>query len=241
MFPLSVVAMNWYDQGKGAPPTLEGLAPEFNSPLSVTVSPKESLGGPFRLRESRTGQYITNEEIFANHWTLLYFGFSKCAEVCPATLSFLTDVMRRCDVAYNGDADSQREEASLQAAFLSIDFIRDSPDVVEKFVAKYDARIRGLCGTRLEVEEAARAWRVYYSSVDETDEERTAREAQGVPTPVMDDSYQFDHSSAIYLVGPDGKMKDFFFKEMGEEDIVQRLGIHFSNLYGFSDTRERAV
>ncbi|CAG9573154.1 cytochrome c oxidase assembly factor-like protein [Leishmania major strain Friedlin] len=229
--------MNWYENRKLEKPE---LAPDFQSMQSVSLKPKTQLGGPFRLRESRTGKYITNDELFQNKWTLLYFGFSKCSEICPSTLRFISEVMKACDAEYGSDSNLAAEEKNLQAVFLSIDFIRDKPDVVEQFVRKYDPRVRGLCGTREEVEAAARAWRVYYSSVDETDEERDAREAAGVAAPQIDDTYQFDHSSAIYLVGPDGKMKDFFFKEMGLNDTVSRIGIHYSDVYGFSDTRTAA-
>jgi cytochrome oxidase Cu insertion factor (SCO1/SenC/PrrC family) len=236
VFPISVSLMSWYENKKVVEPE---LAPDFQSMKSVKMEPRAQLGGPFRLRESRTGKYITDEELFKDKWTLLYFGFSKCAEICPNTLAYISQVMKACDEEYCNDADLANEEKKLQAVFLSIDFLRDKPEVVETFVRRYDPRVRGLCGTKQEVEIAARAWRVYYSSVDETDEEREAREAKGVDAPVVDDTYQFDHSSAIYLVGPDGKMKDFFFQVMGIDDTVSRIGIHMSDIYGFSDTRKK--
>lgn len=238
LFPLGVAVVNYVEKQKLKQLSPPELAPAFISTKEVALTPKQQLGGPFRLKDSKTGNYITDADLFHDHWTLLYFGFSKCAEVCPNTLTYLADVMRQCDDEYGSDPELGPEEKRLQSAFLSIDFIRDTPDVVEKFVSKYDPRIRGLCGTKAEVEQAARVWRVYYSSVDETEEERVAREEKGVPPPEIDEHYQFDHSSAIYLVGPDGKMKDLFFKEMGQQDTVDRLGVHFSNVYGFSDTRK---
>ncbi|RNF26682.1 cytochrome c oxidase assembly factor [Trypanosoma conorhini] len=234
VFPLSVALLNWYDRQKEEAPPPE-LAPDFHSTQSVAMAPKQQLGGPFRLRDSRTGAYVTDQELFQNHWTLLYFGFSKCAEVCPSTLQFITELMRACDAKLTDSTAA--EVAKLQAVFLSIDSFRDTPEVLEKYIAKYDPRLRALCGTAGEVRQAANAWRVYYSSVEETDEEREAREAKGIPEVYLDDTYQFDHSCAIYLVGPDGKMKDFFFKEMGLEDAVSRLEVHFADIYGFKDTR----
>lgn len=234
VFPVGVYLMNKYEDSKLAPPS---LAPDFISTTEVTLSPKATLGGPFKVRDSKTGEYITNVELFLDHWTLLYFGFSKCAEICPNTLKFLAEVMQRCDAEFANDPEMAAQVKKLQTAFLSVDFIRDSPAVVEKFVSRYDPRIRGLCGTRSEIEHAAGVWRVYYSSVDETEEEREIREAAGVAEPVIDDTYQFDHSSAIYFVGPDGKLKDFFFKEMGADDLVERISIHYSDMYGFKDTR----
>ncbi|KEG11710.1 cytochrome c oxidase assembly factor [Trypanosoma grayi] len=237
VFPLSVSLLNWYDKLKEAGVVeAADTAPEFQSMQSVTMAPKQQLGGPFRLRESRTGAYVTDEELFRDRWTLLYFGFSKCAEVCPTTLRFIADVLKTCDTTMTGAA--AEEAAKLQGVFLSIDSFRDTPEVLQAFVSQFDPRVVALCGNTAEVRQAAQAWRVYYSSVEETEEERAIREAKGIPEIVLDETYQFDHSSAIYLVGPDGRMKDFFFKEMGLEDMVSRLDVHFADIYGFKDTRK---
>nr|CCC89326.1 putative cytochrome c oxidase assembly factor [Trypanosoma congolense IL3000] len=198
VFPLSLYLTGQYD--KPQPPQLPRSFNKTGEPDSV--GSKYPLGGPFRLRESRTGEYITDEELFHNHWTLFYFGFSKCAEVCPTTLRFITEVMKACERAWERNEALAPELEKLQAVFLSVDSRRDTPEVLEKFVSKYGPRVRGLTGTTKEVEQAARAWRVYYSTVEETDEERQAREAKGVPAiEPDDDTYQLDHSSAIYLVG----------------------------------------
>ncbi|CBH08890.1 cytochrome c oxidase assembly factor, putative [Trypanosoma brucei gambiense DAL972] len=244
MCPLSIYLINWCEGcsngNNNTQPELV-LGNETFVTHGVAAPDKGSkypLGGPFRLRESRTGNYITDKELFQDHWTLLYFGFSKCAEVCPSTLRFITDVMKACDEKLAGDKNLSTEAARLQAVFLSVDSRRDTPEVLEGFVSKYDPRVRGLTGTSKEIEQAARAWRVYYSSIDETDEEKSAREAKGVPmVGADDDTYQLDHSSAIYLVGVDGKLKDFFFKEMGVADAVGRLEVHLQDVYGFKDTR----
>jgi protein SCO1 len=242
LFPISVAWMTRND-GKEEPnnsmtasPT-SSVAPAFGK-MEVTTVPKPQLGGPFTLLSSRTGKPVTDHDVFDGRWTLLYFGFSKCAEICPNTLTFITELMAASDKLYGGPDDDTKPEADkLQAVFLSIDFVRDTPSVVEEFVGKYDLpkkRITGLCGAKAEVEEAARNWRVYFSSYDESEEERAAREAKGVPVPELDDQYQFDHSSAIYLVGPDGKMKDFYFREIGVPTTVDRLGLHFRDAYGIN-------
>ncbi|EPY42278.1 cytochrome c oxidase assembly factor-like protein [Angomonas deanei] len=237
LFPIAVGLMTWWDNKKAEanPPQ---LAPDFVSTKEVKMTAKQLLGGPFEMTESRTGKRITDKELFEDRWTLLYFGFSKCAEICPNTLKYLVEVLHACDKEYGNDPDVAEEQKKLQIVFASVDFIRDKPDVVETFVSKFEPRVRGLCGSRADVERAAGAWRVYYSSVDETEEEKEAREAKGVEAPKMDDTFQFDHSSAVYIVGPDGQMKDFFFKEMGLTDTVNRIGVHYQNVYGFSDTRK---
>ncbi|CUI15050.1 cytochrome c oxidase assembly factor, putative [Bodo saltans] len=214
--------------------------PSFGK-MEVTTIPKPQLGGPFRLFSSRTGQEVTDQEVFLGKWTLLYFGFSKCAEICPNTLKFISELMAESDARYGNsaknDAATVKEANKLQSVFLSIDFLRDTPATVQNFLEPYDVpkkRILGLSGSRAQVEEAARNWRVYFSSYDESEEERLSREAKGVALPELDDSYQFDHSSAIYLVGPDGKMKDFYFREIGVANTVDRLGLHYQDAYGIN-------
>lgn len=244
IFPLSVMWMTRDDDGASSASPQRPIATNDDAPafgkMEVTTVSKPQLGGPFRLTSSRTGAEVTDKDVFTGRWTLLYFGFAKCAEICPNTLKFISELMAASDERYGGgavDDTKASESAKLQAVFLSIDYIRDSPTVVEKFVEQYDApkkRILGLCGTKEQVEEAARHWRVYFSSYDESDEERLAREAKSVPLPELDDTYQFDHSSAIYLVGPDGKMKDFFFREIGVASTVDRLGLHFQDAYGIN-------
>jgi cytochrome oxidase Cu insertion factor (SCO1/SenC/PrrC family) len=232
VFPISVYFMTRNDATGEAPPGGRAV---------TELSPSRSihLGGPFTLTSSRTKQSVTDADVFLGKWTLLYFGFTKCAEVCPNTLRFIADLMQASDQRYVRDAalgdDAVSAASQLQACFLSIDYIRDTPDAVDAFVTKYDPnRIVGLCGDREHVEQAARAWRVYFSSYDETEEEKTAREQKGIDLPQISDAYQFDHSSAIYLVGPDGKMKDFFFREIGIPVTLERLGLHFQDVYGIN-------
>lgn len=261
VFPVSAyLLLRWWDavvnnEAKSSVHDSDGaVAPAFDK-FAVTPVAKPSLGGPFRLQSSRTEGWLTDRDVFLGKWTLLYFGFSKCAEICPNTMRFVADVMKASDHAFLGAEDSRPSSSStagtadaattstateskrLQAAFVSIDFIRDTPQVVEDFVRQFgiaENRIVGLCGDKTSVETAARQWRVYFSTYDETDEERIAREARGLDKPQLDDTFQFDHSSAIYLVGPDGKMKDFFFREIGVQPTVERLGLHFANVYGIN-------
>lgn len=239
LFPVSVYWMTKDDAAmppSASPAVID--APAFDK-MKVTPTTKPQLGGPFTLLSSRTGKLVTDEDVFNGKWTLLYFGFSKCAEICPNTLKFIAELMKEADRLYGKPGTAtEKEVRNLQTVFLSIDYIRDTPDVVEKFILPFDdakkRRIVGLCGTKEQVEGAAHAWRVYFSSYDESEEEKLAREAKGIPLPELSDAYQFDHSSAIYLVGPDGKMKDFFFREIGVPNTADRLGLHFQDVYGIN-------
>lgn len=198
----------------------------------VTLVNKISLGGPFEMTDCRTGNRVTDKDLLLGKWTMLYFGFTRCAEICPSTMRFMQSMYETAKTTYKGKYDEEVDK--MQVLFVSVDHIRDKPSDLTKFLAKYNVPSRGVVPRdREDVEGATRPWRVYISSVDETDEERIAREAKGLSAPdPTADNYQLDHSAAIYFVGPDGKLKDYFFKEIPVAQAVDRLSLHFENVYG---------
>jgi protein SCO1/2 len=71
-------------------------------------------------------------------WTLLFFGFTSCPDVCPATLQALTRVAR--------DPASGVALGSTQIVFVSTDPGHDTPERMRAYLANFDARIVGLTG-----------------------------------------------------------------------------------------------
>jgi protein SCO1/2 len=136
------------------------------------------VGGPFTL-ENGSGQQVTDRN-FRGKYMLVYFGYTFCPDVCPTTLSEVADAMDKL----GGKADR------LQPIFISVDPKRDTPDVVKQYAAAFGPRLIGLTGTPEQIAAVAKEYRVYYA------EHRTG------PGP---NDYSMDHSSVLYLMGPDGK------------------------------------
>ena len=136
------------------------------------------VGGPFTL-EKGSGQQVTDRN-FRGKYMLVYFGYTFCPDVCPTTLSEVADAMDKL----GGKADR------LQPIFISVDPKRDTPDVVKQYAAAFGTRLIGLTGTAEQIAAVAKEYRVYYA------EHRTG------PGP---NDYSMDHSSVLYLMGPDGK------------------------------------
>jgi protein SCO1 len=136
------------------------------------------VGGPFTL-ENGSGQQVTDRN-FRGKYMLVYFGYTFCPDVCPTTLSEVADAMDNL----GGKADR------LQPIFISVDPKRDTPDVVKQYAAAFGPRLIGLTGTPEQIAAVAKEYRVYYA------EHRTG------PGP---NDYSMDHSSVLYLMGPDGK------------------------------------
>ena len=136
---------------------------------------KVPIGGPFKLT-SHEGKPFTEENLKGKPF-VVFFGFTHCPEVCPTTLYDLTQDM----AALGKDADR------LQAAFITVDPARDTPELMKTYLSSFDPRIVGLSGTEEEIAAAARAYKIYYRKV---------------PT---DDGYTMDHSATLFLMDSKGE------------------------------------
>jgi cytochrome oxidase Cu insertion factor (SCO1/SenC/PrrC family) len=151
-----------------------------------------ALGGPFSLTD-QSGKAVTERD-YAGGWMLVYFGYSFCPDVCPTELGTMAAAIDQLGPA----------GAKVVPVFISVDPQRDTPAHLADYVSRFHPRMQGLTGTPEQVAEAARRYRVYYAKVQRPD--------------LAD--YLMDHSSFIYLVGPDGKVRSLFRPEQSPEVIA---------------------
>ena len=135
-----------------------------------------NIGGPFQLVDQH-GAPVSDGD-FKGKPTLIFFGFTYCPEVCPATLGALTSWLK----ALGPDADK------LNIAFVSIDPERDTPQQLALYLSSFDPRIRGLTGTPAQIATIAREYRVIYQKV-----------------PIEGGGYTIDHSAMIYMMDRNGR------------------------------------
>jgi protein SCO1 len=135
------------------------------------------VGGSFTL-EDGSGKQVTDRDL-RGKYLLIYFGYTFCPDVCPTTLTETADALDRL----GPKADR------LQPIFITVDPKRDTPAVVKQYAAAFSPRLIGLTGSPEQIAQVAKEYRVYYA------EHRTG------PGP---GDYTMDHSSILYLMGPDG-------------------------------------
>jgi cytochrome oxidase Cu insertion factor (SCO1/SenC/PrrC family) len=141
------------------------------------------VGGPFSLTD-QNGRRVSEKDFLGRHM-LVFFGFTYCPDICPTELQVMTAAL---------DAMGPEGE-KIQPVFVSIDPERDTPEVLKSYVENFGPRLIGLTGTPEEIAAVAKAYRVYYAKAGD----------QSSP-----DSYLMDHSSIIYLMGPDGRFVKHF-------------------------------
>lgn len=136
------------------------------------------VGGPFSLID-QDGRRVTEKD-FLGKYILVFFGYTYCPDICPTELQVMSAAL-----------DQMGPEAGrIQPIFVSIDPARDTPEVLKAYVANFGPRLIGLTGSPEEVAAIAKAYRVYYAKA-------------GNGSTATD--YLMDHSSIIYLMGPDGR------------------------------------
>lgn len=136
------------------------------------------VGGPFTLTD-HNGREVT-EKTFLGKYMLVFFGFTFCPDICPTELQVISAALDQMGPA--GEA--------IQPVFITVDPARDTPDVLKAYLSNFGPRLIGLTGTPEQIAAAAKAYRVYYAKAANSS---------------ADENYMMDHSTIIYLMGPDGR------------------------------------
>ena len=158
-----------------------------------------TVGGPFELTD-HTGETRTAED-FRGRYTLVYFGFTFCPDVCPTGLATMSRALESL-----AERAPKKAEAVVPI-FITVDPERDDVEAMGAYVSHFHDRMVGLTGTPEQIAAAAKEYRVYYRKVED--------EESG--------SYLMDHSSFIFLMGPEGEYLTHFTHETPVEELAAGL------------------
>jgi protein SCO1 len=140
------------------------------------VAAPAAIGGPFQLVD-QSGLSVTDKSL-QGHPSLIFFGFTRCPDVCPTSLFEMSEVLR----AMGKDADQ------VNAYFISVDPERDTEQAMKEYLSSFDPHLKGLTGSPDQIANVISAYRVYARKV-----------------PLKDGDYTMDHTALVYLMGRDGK------------------------------------
>ena len=166
-------------------------APKLES-SDVTGS---SFGHDFALRDP--GGHTRTLADFRGKAVVVFFGYTQCPDVCPATLATLADAMKRLG------ADADR----VQVLFVTVDPERDTPQLLARYVPAFDPRFLGLYGDADATARTAKEFKVIYQKVPG-------------PTP---GTYTMDHSAGSYVFDPNGRLRLFVSNGQGAEVFAHDL------------------
>lgn len=112
---------------------------------------------------------------------LVFFGFTRCPEICPATIAEIDAAIEAIGLA----------ASEIEVDFVSVDSARDTPEHLAAYMQSFGPQFRGLTGDRAEIDRLVSAFRASYEYV-----------------PTEDDDYTVNHTAITYLVNADGQVVD---------------------------------
>ncbi|MEW8525166.1 MAG: SCO family protein [Candidatus Thiodiazotropha endolucinida] len=154
------------------------------------------LGGDFTLHSSQ-GEFSL--EHLRGQVVLLFFGYTKCPDVCPTSLAFLTQALNEL---------TDDELKSVQGVFISVDPKRDSYEVLDEYVEYFHTNLIGVTGSEKEVAAVAKLYGAQYYEV--------ALEGSAF-------GYAVNHSAVTYLITPEGILRFVFPHETPPSVILEAI------------------
>ncbi len=115
-------------------------------------------------------------------WSVMFFGYTNCPDFCPATLSTLAALEKRMRAA--------QAPVLPRVIFISVDAKRDTPEQLAKYVPYFDPAFIGLTAASQPAIEAVAA----------------KLGASVTITPEPDGNYTVDHTAALFVLDPDGRL-----------------------------------
>ncbi len=123
-----------------------------------------------------------NNASLQGKWSLVFFGFTSCPEVCPTTMSVLEKLSR-----------DKSSPPDTQTVFVSVDPGRDTPEVLKEFVGYFGDDFIGATGSKEELDKFKEPLGVIY----------------GYEGDLSSDEYIVTHFAAIYIIDPSGKQRAY--------------------------------
>ena len=175
-----------------------GLVLSGAGPVWAQGAVTEAVVAPRYLLMAPNGRSVTSEN-FRGRLQLITFGFTSCPDVCPTTLLEMAHVL----------AALGAKAQQVQPIFITVDPQRDTAQVLGAYTAAFDARILGLTGPTALVQRAAASFKVKFERIQEPG--------------AGPDVYTMDHSTGMFLLGPDGALVAKFVYGASVAEMTERI------------------
>ena len=158
------------------------------------------------LPQSRSlpGLSLTNQDGQAQamdqlkgQWSLLFFGYTFCPDICPATLAQLRQLKGMLP------AETQ---AQLRVVLVTVDPHRDNAEQLKKYLGFFDPAFMGLTGAQEDLQKLAGAVSIPY-----------------IPADTSKENYTVDHSGNLVIIGPDGSQRGFIRAPLNNDKLAAQL------------------
>ncbi|MCI4427979.1 MAG: SCO family protein [Burkholderiales bacterium] len=142
------------------------------------------------------GKARTLEE-FKGKVSVVFFGYTQCPDVCPATMAELAQIKKSLG----------KEGERLQGIFVTVDPQRDTQAILKSYMANFDPSFVALYGTPEQTKAAAKEFKVFYA----------------ISPGKTESSYTVDHTAGSFVFDAQGKVRLFVRYGSGAEALASDL------------------
>lgn len=146
--------------------------------VTVLKTPKPLTA--FSLQDQDQAKFDLSQ--LQGKWSLLFFGFTNCPDICPTTLSTLNQLHTELRKQKNGIDD-------VQFVFVSVDPGRDDSDKLKRYVKYFNEEFLGVTGDKTEIARLARQLGAHYEVLDKSGKK----------------NYSVNHTAAIFVIDKKGQ------------------------------------
>lgn len=150
----------------------------------------------FNLTNSEGNRYRPEDD--AGQLRIMFFGFTNCPDVCPATMAQLSNAVSSMPERFHDD---------VTILFVSVDPKRDTPEKLNEYVNFFGDNIKGLTADEKTLRQLAKRYRTTF----------------GYGEPDEHGNYDVSHSSAVYVFDPRGKARLLLRTQLSTDAIRQDL------------------
>jgi protein SCO1/2 len=156
----------------------------------------QSRSLPTLALTDQNGQALQVDQL-KDKWSLLFFGYTFCPDICPATLAQL----RQLQGMLPADAKDK-----LRVVLVTVDPHRDTPEQLKKYLGFFDPAFLGLTGSQEDLQKLAAAVSIPY-----------------IPADTSKENYTVDHSGNLVIIGPDGTQRGFIRAPVNNDKLAEQL------------------
>lgn len=188
---VAFAALFIFKKEESALPEIHGIMLDQTKPL-VTFSLIDMNGNKF------------TDQSFLDQWSLVFFGFTTCPDICPMAMSILNQALKIIH--------AEPGIPTPKVIFVSVDPERDTPEKLKQYVQHFNKDFIGVTGNHTQLTEFSRQLGVVYEKVYTDDKE-----------------YLIDHSGSIALINRRGAIQAYFTPPLDAKNIAKDYTAVVSN------------
>lgn len=137
-------------------------------------------------------QTFNNKSLVGN-WTIIFFGYTNCPDVCPTTIYKLAEI--------KNEIIEELPSENFNTVLVTLDPDRDTPERLDEYIGYFDQTMLGVTGTYEDIQTFASSLSVFYQRINK------------------DEGYDFNHTASIFVLDKDGSL----FATMSPANPVSEL------------------